>query len=79
MSKTKPLVRLVSVTTSDSTIYNPPLRGLYIGGAGNVAVVLADDTNAVTLTGLAVGVFHPIEVKKVMSANTTATAIVGSY
>lgn len=72
-----PVYHMEAITKSDATEYDPPLRGIYIGGAGNVAVIGADDSAAVTLTALAVGVWHPIAVKKVMSTNTTATAIVG--
>jgi hypothetical protein len=51
-------------------------RALLIGGAaGNVAVIFADDDTAVTLTGLAVGVWHPISVKRVLSTGTTAGGI----
>jgi len=54
-------------------------RGLYVGGTGNVAVILVDDTAAVTITGLAAGVWHPICPRVVMSTNTTATSILVGY
>lgn len=76
-SWTRPGVSLVAVTKSDATVYDPPLRGFYVGGAGDVAVIAADDTAAVTLTGCLAGVLYPFSVTKVMSTNTTATAIVG--
>lgn len=79
IAKIKPMVKAVAITPSDSTEYNPPLRSVYIGGAGNLAVVLAEDSSAVTFTGLTVGIWHPMEVKKVMSTSTTATAVVGGY
>lgn len=78
-----------AVTASDSTILTPPLpytsptpgtRGLYIGTAGNVAVVFSyDPSRAVTLSNLAVGVWHPMSVLKVMSTNTTASNIVAGW
>ncbi len=67
-----------SVTPSDSTELTYTTRGLYVGVAGNVAVVMADGTS-VTLTGLAAGVVHPLRVKQVRSTGTTATGIVGFW
>jgi hypothetical protein len=66
----------VAVTKSDSTVYDPPLAGLFIGGAGNVAVV-TEKGNTVTFTGCIAGQILPITCTKVMSTNTTATNING--
>lgn len=65
-----------AVTPSDVTVFSPEARGLYVGGAGNVAVVTKGGTT-VTFTGVAAGTVLPIRVTKVMSTNTTATAIIG--
>jgi hypothetical protein len=54
-------------------------RALWIGGAGDVAVIAEDDTSAVTVSGVAAGTVVPIKCKKVMSTNTTATLIVALY
>lgn len=65
---------IAAVTKSDTTVL-PETIGLYIGGAGNVAV--ADRAGAsVTLTALAVGVWHEIRTTKVFETSTTATGIV---
>lgn len=72
-----PARHITAVTASDSTEYDPPLRGIYIGGAGNVAVLPPDNTSAVTLTGVTAGSVYPVMCTKVMSTNTTATNIVG--
>lgn len=66
----------VAVTKSDTTDLGIT-RGLYIGGAGNVAVEMTDGA-LVTFTALAVGVVHPLSVQKVLAA-TTATGIVALY
>lgn len=73
-----PLENLASITKSDATVYSPPLRALYIGGAGNVKIKDATG-NTVTLVNLAVGVVHPIRATMVYSTDTTATDIVGAY
>lgn len=54
-------------------------RAVYCGGTGNIAVIGVDDTTAVTLTGVAAGVWHPICVKAINATNTTATTIVVGY
>lgn len=56
-------------------------KALYVGTAGNLAVVPAASTGAgtaVTLTGVTQG-WIPIQVRRVMATNTTATNIVGLY
>lgn len=68
--------KLTSITPSDSTELEFVTRALYIGGAGNISVVAADDTSAVILS-VAAGAILPIRAKKVNSTSTTATGIVG--
>ena len=54
-------------------------RYLYIGGAGNVSVILANDTAAITLVGVPVGTTLPLMCKAVQATGTTATNIVALY
>lgn len=54
-------------------------RALWIGGAGDVAVIAENDTAAVTFVGCAAGQVIPVKCKMVMSSNTTATSIVALY
>jgi hypothetical protein len=72
-----PYVTAFAVTKSDDTVFSPPTRALYIGGAGNVAVIMNGDTAAVTFTAPVAGTILPLSVTKVMSTNTSASAIVG--
>ena len=70
-------VDYVAITPSDgSDIPNGPVRALWIGGAGNVAVQGASGTT-VTFSGCTAGSILPITCARVMSTNTTATLIVG--
>lgn len=66
-----------AVTKSDSTVL-PTTRGLYIGGAGDVAVLMVNGAT-VTFPGAVAGSVLPLCVTKVMSTNTTATNIVALY
>lgn len=69
--------KLAAVTPSDATIVG--CRGLWVGVAGNVAVIAVGDTVAVTLVGVSAGQLLPIACSKVMSTNTTATSIVALF
>ena len=73
--------RAATVSPSDNNDLSGITRGIFLGAAGNIAVIFADDgdSGAVTLTGLAAGVWHPMQVRRVMSTNTTATPIIAGY
>ncbi len=72
-----PAVSLVSVTKSDSTVYSPPLRAVYVGTTGDVALLAANDSSPVTFTAVPAGTLLPVCAKKVMSTNTSASNLVG--
>lgn len=66
----------LAITPSDVTVYNPSLRGLYVGGAGNVRLIFENGED-LTFAGIATGVFHPLEgISKVMATSTTATLMI---
>ena len=70
--------RWLSVTPSDDTDLTGSI-GLYIGGAGNVAVrTLNASGTTVTFTAPPVGTFIPGNFTRVMAA-TTATNILVAY
>lgn len=73
--------RALAVTPSDTVDLAGITRGIYVGGSGNVVVIFADDVdaNTVTLTGLAAGVWHPMQVRRILNTSTTATGIVAGY
>jgi len=67
-----PAGRLFTITPDDSNDLAEFTRGLMLPADGTIVVVMAlDDTDtAITLTGLAGGVLHPLRVKKVLSTGT---------
>lgn len=67
-----------AVTPSDSTALSNATSGLYIGGAGDVAVTMVSG-NTVTFKAVPVGTVLKVSVTKVMATNTTATNIVALY
>lgn len=74
-----PATSAVAITISDTTSYSPPFRGVYVGGTGNLAVLMAGDTVAVTFQAVPAGSLLPICVSKILSTGTTATLIVGVF
>lgn len=66
----------VSPSDSADVTTSFDVRGLWVGGAGNVAVRLPGSVTAVTFVGVAAGTLLPIQAVRVMSTNTTATSIV---
>jgi hypothetical protein len=73
-----PAETLVSITPHDTNYLAKPIRALYVGASGDVKITDLAGT-AITLVGLAAGVFHPVCAIRVYSTGTTATGIVGVY
>ena len=77
-----PARNAVAVTKSDTIDLDLYAKALYIGVTGDVAIVTAGDRTsagtAVTFTAVPVGILA-VQVRRVMSTNTTATNIVALY
>lgn len=56
-------------------------RAIYVGASGNLTVQFAGDADAATvqLVGLAAGVWHPMQVQKILQSGATATGVVVGY
>lgn len=67
-----------AVTPDDNANLPNTARALYIGGAGNVAIVTRDGS-ATTFENVPAGTTLRITVSQVKATGTTATAIVGLY
>lgn len=70
-----PAIRAEVVSPSDSTNLARVSRGIWVGGAGNVAAVMLGG-DVVTITGVPAGTLLPIRVTRINSTNTTATNMV---
>lgn len=67
-----------AVTPSDATEI-PVTRALYVGGSGDIAVLMGEDTNSVVFASVPGGFILPIQVSKVLSTGTTATNVLALY
>lgn len=76
LNDTYPASSAVAITPDDDTDLTTTTRGIYVGTGGDLAVILADDTVAVTFANVASGIVYPLRVKRVMEAST-ATDLVG--
>ena len=68
-----------AITPHDTNELERVTRAIYVGGAGNISVVLADDSSAVTFVGLVAGSVLPICAKQVKHTDTNATYLLGLY
>lgn len=68
-----------AITPSDVTVFadNALPRGVYVGGDGNLTVLLEWDTASITLVGVKAGSLLPIRPVRVLATGTTATNLVG--
>jgi hypothetical protein len=71
-----PARSLRAVTPNNSTDLDFVPKALWIGAAGNVAILAFEDSAAVTLVGCQAGQIIPVRAKRVLSTGTTATSIV---
>lgn len=67
------------ITKSDSTVFTTPTRQIWVGGTGDLAVLMNADTVSVILSAVPAGTMLSISVTKVLSTGTTATLIVGMF
>lgn len=70
----------IDVSSGDIELTNLT-RGLYVGTSGDIVVQFSDDADAapVTLKNLAAGVWHPLQVQKIIETGTTAADILAGY
>lgn len=67
------------VTPSDTVDLAFVSRALYVGGAGNITVIMAGDGSTVLFSAVPAGLVLPIRVNRVKATGTTATLIVAMW
>lgn len=71
-----PAIKSANVTPNNDADLSFVTRAIYVGGAGNVAVLLQDDSSAVSFVAVPAGTVLPIRAKRIRATGTTATNIV---
>jgi hypothetical protein len=71
-----PCGRGVVITPNDGADIANVTLAVWVGGAGNLNVDLADG-GTVLISGIPAGTLLPVRVKRVRATSTTATLIVG--
>lgn len=76
---TFPAEKAYAITPTDDVELGAVTRGIWVGGAGDLAVIMKGDTAVVTFSGVVAGSLLPLRVKEVRATGTTATNLVGVY
>lgn len=74
-----PAVNGAAITPNDSTPLTQPTRMIYVGGAGDVTVVLLGDSAAITLKAVPIGTVLQVRASVVKATATTATNLVALW
>lgn len=68
-----------AITPSDSTVFEPPIRMLWVGVAGNLTLRLSGMSATILLSNVPVGMIDDLSIAQVMSTGTVATTMVGFW
>ena len=71
------VAKAFAITPNNGADLAQPTKGLIVGSAGDVAVIMAEDSASVVLPKLAAGVVHPLRVKRVLATGTEPLIIIG--
>ena len=71
--RASPAVKCSEITPSDTVDLIDATRGLFVGTAGDIKCIFAndDDADVVTMPNVPVG-FHPMSVRRIFATGTTA-------
>lgn len=72
-----PASRAFAITKSDTVDCSEVTRAVYVGGAGDLTVVMAGGGAAVTFVGVPAGTLLPIRISRLKSTGTDATDVLG--
>jgi len=66
------------ITPADGSDIAQTVRGIWVGGDGNIALVTRGG-DTITLSGAKAGSLIPIRASRVLATGTTATLLIGVY
>lgn len=67
----------VAITPHDTNAQPIGLRGIYVGGTGDIVARAVDSSADVTFKSCPVGLIIPIKAQYIRNTSTTATLLVG--
>lgn len=70
-------VEFFAITPSNDADLPQVPRGVWVGGAGNLALVGIEGGSGVILKGIAAGTLVPVSPNRILATGTTATDLVG--
>lgn len=71
-----PATDAFAITPSDVAEFTYVTRAIYVGGTGNITVIMQDGTQ-VLFAAVPTGYVLPVKVRQVLATGTTATNLVG--
>lgn len=71
-----PATRAQPITPGDGLDLPHVTRAIYVGGAGDLRVMMCAG-DVVTLAGAQAGMVYPLRLRQVLATGTTATGLVG--
>ena len=72
----QPATHVFTITPGDSAYLDDLPRGIYVGGAGDLAVMTIGGSIAI-FVGLVAGTIVPVRAVRVYATGTTATSLLG--
>lgn len=67
---------IFTITPHDTTLFAFTSSGVYVGGAGNISVLMSDGSTGIFIA-VPVGSLLPIQADRVNATGTTATNLLG--
>lgn len=74
-----PAIDIVPVTPSDSTDLTYITSGVHLTAGDGTLAVITRNGQTRNITGLALGIVHPIQVKRILATGTGSTGIFAWY
>lgn len=79
LTSTEPISSAAAITPNNGVTFTTRCRAIFVGGAGNLTIDVADGGTNLAFNGLTAGTILPVRTKRVYSTGTTATSLVCLY
>ncbi len=69
----------IAITTDDNNDLAQKITALYVGQAGDLSLILRNDTTPVLLKAVPIGTVLNLSIKRIRSTGTTAAQLIGFF